>query len=164
MDPSSNNLMWQYLGTFVVYTGIVVAFLLLIAWVLKKNPDWLGQLKKGALNLSGKPTVGQLAVEETMALEANKQLHIIQCGQQRFLLATGTDSTQLLTELESLPTQPEASITNDKSTFLGELKQLLPQSFPEQDAPSLGQQTRTDEEQTAHEAQLTDRIRERHRL
>ncbi len=93
-DAHSHSL-WHYLGTFVLYTLLAIAFIYGTFIALKKNPAWLNLLTGRRVSRPDAP----LSIETSLPLEARKTLHIVRCGEERFLIATGAESTQFLSKL-----------------------------------------------------------------
>lgn len=128
ISEANGHGLWHYLGTFVLYTTLSIAFIYGMFLALKKNPAWLGVL-------TGRHTAASksaLAIETSLPLEARKSLHIVRCGQERFLIATGGDGTQFLSklpdaELVSEPLTPVSNPEPSKSPFsFPILKAFLP--------------------------------------
>lgn len=98
--------LWQYLGSFVLYTLGAVALIYGAYWYARRST---GGLISGASKQSD-PQVPALEVETTLALDPRKTLYVIRSGQERFLLAASGDDTQLLSRLESVAVKQPADV------------------------------------------------------
>lgn len=139
-SPNSTLLMWQYLGMTLSYTMLVLGGLVAVLVAVKKNPKWVTWLKRFGVPVAIAPEIPKrLHVEETLMLEPQKNLHIVRCGAERFLIASGVDSTQFLAKLDE-PTgssavseqeaehhSPEAAEDKAAYAFLNSLRQRRPQ-------------------------------------
>lgn len=112
----------HHLFNFVFATSVVIAFLYLVYLFIRQNPQLVGGLGAGPrLGAQGGRQQG-LRIESALSLDARKRLYVIREGQQRFLIATTMDKTELLATLE-----PAGA---DADTSPGDLRlsETLPQS------------------------------------
>lgn len=89
--------MGHYLLNFLLATGGMVVLLYIIYLYIRQHPQLGGmgtvQRRKGpALN-----------IESVVNLEPRKRLYVVAYGQQRFLIATTMEKTELLSTLETEP-------------------------------------------------------------
>lgn len=100
--PSSQTLLWKYMGSIGVYTALVVGGLLAFLWLLKTKPAFVTHIRSW-VGMASPPPVDEskLKVEEVLSVEADKQLMIIQCEHERFLVSSGTDGLRFLTKLDA---------------------------------------------------------------
>lgn len=91
---SHTGTLWQYLGSFILYTLFAIGMIYAAYWYMRKN---------GAGLLAKKPTMAgrKLEIESVLSLEARKNLYVVKSGSERFLIATSMDGTQFLSRLES---------------------------------------------------------------
>ncbi len=93
-----------YLGSFILYTVGAIGVIYGIFLYLKKNPNGLPlQFPKKSVH-----SQQTLRVESVLSLEARKNLYVVCSGQERFLIATSMEGTQLLSRLEPTTALPEA--------------------------------------------------------
>ncbi len=97
---SSQTMMWKYLTSIGLYSAVVIAGLLTFLWLLKTKPAFVQQIRSW-VGMSTPPPAEtpKLKVEEVLELEADKQLMIIQCEHERFLVSSGADGLRFLTKL-----------------------------------------------------------------
>jgi flagellar biogenesis protein FliO len=91
--------LWQYLGSFVMYTLLTVGAIYGVFWYSRKAT---GGASIGSNSTTG-GTQDPLILESTLPLEPNKTLYVIRTGAERFLLSSTAEGTQLLSKLESVP-------------------------------------------------------------
>ena len=101
--------MTQYLIKFIFYTGGVIGFLL-IAYIVAKT------CMTGSIGFKKK--TGNLDIEESLAISPKKTLHIVKAFNEKFLIASDSNSTTLLAKLNSdtteIPTEFIEEIQNEK--------------------------------------------------
>lgn len=91
----------HYLLNFLLTTTGVIVLLYAAYLYIRRHPQLGG--------LGGCPTHAAqgegpgLTIESTLNLEPRKNLHVIRYGEQRFLVATTLDKTELLTTLHAEP-------------------------------------------------------------
>ena len=96
--------MGHYMLNFLVTTGFMVILLYGVYFYLKSHPNLTG-MAQVTPQAKGKG----LKVHSSMSLEPRKRLHVVGYGEQRFLVATTMDKTELLATLESEP-EPEPQV------------------------------------------------------
>lgn len=89
--------MSHYIVNFLLTSGGIILLLYVFYLYVKHNPQLGTSLSR---NISKSQP---LHVESVLELEPRKRLYVVREGQQRFLLATSMDKTELLTSLESAP-------------------------------------------------------------
>lgn len=142
--PQSTSLLWQYIGSFALYTLLAVGAIYMAFLYLKKNPHLLHSLQqrqsqtpsagrlsplmnfwKKSLHSKQQSTLQQpsltegsaeLMVESAVTLELQKTLYVIRSGQERFLIATSDQGIQLLTPLEAAPPKPSPVSSEEENT------------------------------------------------
>ncbi len=140
-DHQPASLLWQYIGSFTLYTLLAIGAIYAAFLYLKKHPRLLDTLqqrqqtrqKKGgspalmhflqkSLHLKQQPALqsaqpgGGLAIESTLPLELQRTLYVIRAGRERFLIATSDQGTQLLARLEEDPPQNGPSARTPDAT------------------------------------------------
>lgn len=98
---SHTGTLWQYLGSFVFYTLATVGVIYGVYWYTRRTSGGM------AAAAAAKAEEGQpkLELESTLALEPSKNLYVIRSGNERFLLATTAEGTQLLSRLDNVPAE-----------------------------------------------------------
>ncbi len=86
--------LWQYLGSFVMYTLMTVGLIYGVFWYTRKA---------SGIATATEEAKGSLVLESTLALEPNKTLYVVRSGSERFLLSASGEGTQLLSALASVP-------------------------------------------------------------
>ncbi|MCE3235193.1 MAG: hypothetical protein K0Q50_1373 [Vampirovibrio sp.] len=103
---SHTGTLWQYLGSFVLYTLATVGIIYGVYWYTRRTSG--GSAAAAAAPAEeGQP---KLELESTLALEPTKNLYVIRSGNERFLLATTAEGTQLLSRLDNVPTEVTATV------------------------------------------------------
>ena len=103
--------MTQYLIKFIFYTGGVIGFLL-IAFIIAKT------CMTGSIGFKKK--TGNLDIEESLAISPKKTLHIVKAFNEKFLIASDSNSTTLLAKLNS-------DTTEIPTEFIEEIKTETPE-------------------------------------
>lgn len=88
--------LWQYLGTFVLYTLGAVGLIYGAYWYARRSS---GLLSGGSNTVD--PQVPTLQVESSLPLDPRNTVYVIRSGSERFLIASGEETT-LLSKLEPL--------------------------------------------------------------
>lgn len=104
---SHTGTLWQYLGSFVLYTLGAVALIYGAYWYARRSTT--GFLPGAAATVPEEAEV-PLVLEASLSLEPQKNLYIIRSGKERFLIAASGEATQLLSKLESVETEAEAPV------------------------------------------------------
>ena len=86
--------LWQYLGSFVMYTLMTIGLIYGVFWYTRKASGASTQPEQAQ---------GSLVLESTLPLEPNKTLYVVRSGSERFLLSASGEGTQLLSALEAVP-------------------------------------------------------------
>lgn len=97
--------MTGYLVNFSVYT-LAMAGVIFIALFVFKFLSNAGSFSKKSNFLN---------IEDSLNLSARKTLFVIKAGEQRFLVASDTDRTSLISPLEEKSLTPEPAIRQDRS-------------------------------------------------
>ena len=108
--PSSQTLIWKYMGSVGLWSLLIIGGLIAFLWVLKTKPEFV-QIIRSWVGMGHTPMQedeSKLRVEEVLALDENKQLMIIQCEHERFLVSSGTDGLRFLTKLDPSQSYVEA--------------------------------------------------------
>jgi flagellar biogenesis protein FliO len=94
--------LWQYLGSFVLYTLAAVALIYVAYWYARRSTG--GVLPDTSKN-SSSSQIQTLEIESTLALEPQKTLYVIRSGKERFLVASSEDDMTLLSRLDPVFTE-----------------------------------------------------------
>ncbi|MBY0450797.1 MAG: flagellar biosynthetic protein FliO [Cyanobacteria bacterium] len=101
------QILWQYVGSFTLYTLLAIGVMYgAYFWIKSQGslPAGLAAgLPKGLTGLLKIQTPGvqnPIQIESRLSLELRKQLYIIRCGSERFLIATSNEGTQLISKLD----------------------------------------------------------------
>ena len=108
--------MLHYIISFIVYTLAMAGVLILGFVVYKKSTDFT--YKKSTL----------IKVEDTMRLPDRKTLYIINCNEERFLIASCADKISLISKLtDKAPDAPLTEHVEDRSAEVNDkiLKSLI---------------------------------------
>jgi hypothetical protein len=108
--PTSQTLIWKYMSSVGLWSVLIIGGLVAFLWLLKTKPQFV-QLIRSWVGLGHSLPAeeeSKLKVEETLALDEHKQLMIIQCEHERFLVASGTEGLRFLTKLDSSQAYVEA--------------------------------------------------------
>lgn len=108
--------MTHYLIAFSLYTLAMIGIFFIAFVVYKKT-----------VNLSSGSSKSILKVEDALRLNQRKTIYIIRCGIKRFLIASDTDKTTFLAELEPLTKtnrQEDEFHSNQKSQIEKYLKEV----------------------------------------
>jgi flagellar biogenesis protein FliO len=89
--------MTHYLVNFVLATVGMVGLLYALYYYIRQNPQLASAIKPSVRG--GK----QLRVCSVLSLEPRKQLYVVGYGEQRFMIATTMDKTELLATLNTDP-------------------------------------------------------------
>lgn len=101
---SHTGTLWQYLGSFVLYTLGAVGLMYGAYWYARRSIA------------ATSPTApaeapNAMVLESSLSLEPQKTLYIVRIGEERFLMATTAEGLQLLSKLEKeTPLVPEVDI------------------------------------------------------
>ena len=101
---SQTGTLWQYLGSFVLYTLLAIGMIYAAYFYTRKHAGNL----PGFIRRPGMPKQ-KLEIESVLALEPRKNLYVVRSGHERFLLSTSMDGTQFLSRLESAE-HPETAL------------------------------------------------------
>jgi flagellar biogenesis protein FliO len=96
---SHTGTLWQYLGSFLMYTLMTIGLIYGVFWYTRKAGGASAAVPK-AEEAQG----DALALESALPLEPNKTLYVVRSGSERFLISATGEGTQLLSRLESVPT------------------------------------------------------------
>lgn len=96
---SHTGTLWQYLGSFLMYTLLTIGMIYGVFWYTRKAA---GARATGTTPTT-EETQGSLALESALPLEPNKTLYVVRSGSERFLISATGEGTQLLSRLESVP-------------------------------------------------------------
>lgn len=91
--------MGGYFLNFIVYTTAMIGVIFLAVFVYKKT-SFIGNTNSKFLN-----------VEDTMTLSPRKRLYVVRAGEERFLIASDTERTTLISKLQSGLEEIEVSQT-----------------------------------------------------
>ncbi len=89
--------MGHYLINFLMATTATIIFLYLVYFFIRH----VAPFKAGVLGSKKLPSSNPLQVESVLSLEPRKNLYVVRSGQERFLIATTMDKTELLTTLKT---------------------------------------------------------------
>lgn len=103
---SHTGTLWQYLGSFVFYTLATVGVIYAVYWYTRAKTSGTAAAAAPATEDSA----AKLELESTLALEPNKNLYVLRSGNERFLLATTAEGTQLLSRLDNVPVEAPAVV------------------------------------------------------
>lgn len=92
---SHTGTLWQYLGSFVLYTLGAVGLIYAAYWYARRS------IMPAASPSQADAPQFPLAIEATLGLEPHKTLYVIRSGDERFLISVSGESTQLLSKLET---------------------------------------------------------------
>jgi flagellar biogenesis protein FliO len=111
----SGATIWHYLASFALYTLLAVGVIYAAYFVIRRNPA-LGNLAGLQFPKSSAQSQQGLRVESILPLEARKNLYVVRSGQERFLIATSLEGTQLLSRLVDADEaeQPEGQLTAEQ--------------------------------------------------
>jgi hypothetical protein len=94
--PSSQNMIGQYMVTVGVYSGVVILLLLTFLWFIKKKPQFLQQCRQLiGVKTPPPPPQPKMQLEEVLPIDAGKQLLIVRCEGERFLVSSGAEGLRL---------------------------------------------------------------------
>jgi len=108
--PTSQTLIWKYMGSVGLWSVLIIGGLVAFLWLLKTKPEVV-QIIRSWVGMGHPPSQedeSKLKIEETLELDENKQLMIIQCEHERFLVSSGTDGLRFLTKLDPSQAYVEA--------------------------------------------------------
>lgn len=101
--------MGHYMTNFLLTTGGMIAVLLLVYWYIRRTPSLSGSLRSLGATLPGVVAPSsQLRIESSLSLEPRKRVMVVAYRQQRFLLSSTADKTELLTVLDPVDPEVEA--------------------------------------------------------
>jgi hypothetical protein len=108
--PTSQTLIWKYMSSVGLWSVLIIGGLVAFLWLLNTKPEFVQLIRRwvGMGHSLPAEEESKLKVEETLALDENKQLMIIQCEHERFLVASGTEGLRFLTKLDSAQAYVEA--------------------------------------------------------
>lgn len=98
---SHTGTLWQYLGSFLLYTLGAVALMYGAYWYARRS---IATPPPAATD----EAPSALLLEASLPMEPQKTLHIVRVGEERFLIATTAEGMQLLSKLE-----PEAPVAQE---------------------------------------------------
>jgi flagellar biogenesis protein FliO len=112
------QILWQYVGSFTLYTLLAIGVMYGAYFWIKGQGSFPGGLASGLpkglaglLKLPASPTVqNPIQIESRLSLELRKQLYIIRCGSERFLIATSNEGTQLISKLDESKTSDSSAL------------------------------------------------------
>lgn len=91
--------MGGYIANFTVYTMAMVGLIFFALFVYKKFMN--------GINMSGKSDF--LGIEESINIAPRKNLYVVRAGSERFLVASDTDRTSLISKLDEKPKRKEVA-------------------------------------------------------
>lgn len=94
---SQTGALWQYLGTFVLYTLGAVGLIYGAYWYARRSS---GLMAGGSAKVN--PQVPTLEVESSLPLDPRNTVYVIRSGSERFLIAASGEETNLLSRLEPI--------------------------------------------------------------
>lgn len=92
--------LWQYLGTFVLYTLGAVGLIYGAYWYARRSSGLLS-----GNSAKTNPQVPALEVESALPLDPRNTVYVIRSGSERFLIAASGEETTLLSKLEPLASE-----------------------------------------------------------
>ena len=112
-----------YLGQFIVYTIAMAGLICAALIVYKKVAEGCGFSSKSDF----------LNVEESISLSPRKNLYVIRAGKERFLVASDTEKTTLISKLDA--TSETQSIAPEKTRSVEDLPSIV--DFQKNKKPSV---------------------------
>ncbi|WP_303672546.1 flagellar biosynthetic protein FliO [Vampirovibrio chlorellavorus] len=113
--------LWQYLGTFVLYTLGAVGLIYGAYWYARRSS---GLLSGGSTKVD--PQVPTLQVESSLPLDPRNTVYVIRSGSERFLIAASGEETNLLSKLEPVASE----VTVEEIPVVTETERLEPWFAP----------------------------------
>jgi len=104
---SHTGTLWQYLGSFLIYTLATVGLIYGVYWYSSKAAAAKAP-EAPAEETPPEPAPEALALESSLPLDGQKTLHVVRTGSERFLISTTDSATQLLSKLDPVPAPPPA--------------------------------------------------------
>ena len=116
------QILWQYVGSFTLYTLLAIGVMYGAYFWIKSQGTLPGGLPgglaaglpkglSGLLKIQAPSVQNPIQIESRLSLELRKQLYIIRCGSERFLIATSNEGTQLISKLD------EAKASDNSALF-----------------------------------------------
>lgn len=107
---SHTGTLWQYLGSFVLYTLGAVGLMYGAYWYARRSIV-------NAAPATPVEAPNAMVLESSLSLEPQKTLYIVRVGEERFLISTTAEGLQFLSKLEKeILLVPEAEIPTVRET------------------------------------------------
>lgn len=103
---SHTGTLWHYLVNFLAYTLVTVGLIYGVYWYSSKASAKPAEAPAETPPPEPGPEV--LVLESSLPMDAQKTLHVVRTGSERFLISTTDSGTQLLSKLEPVPSPPPA--------------------------------------------------------